>query len=40
VGRWVRLAETVAKWRLLDVMLLAFVAAIFSTLPMRYSVRL
>jgi len=40
VGRWVRLAETVAKWCLLDVMLLAFVAASFSTLPMRYSVRL
>ncbi|MDP6045225.1 MAG: paraquat-inducible protein A [Phycisphaerae bacterium] len=40
VQRWVRLAETVAKWCLLDVMLLAFVAASFSTLPMRYSVRL
>ena len=38
--RWVHLAETVAKWCLLDVMLLAFLAASFSTLPMRYSVRL
>jgi len=40
VRRWVRLAETVAKWCLLDVMLLAFVAASFSTLPMKYAVRL
>ncbi|MDP6546320.1 MAG: paraquat-inducible protein A [Phycisphaerae bacterium] len=40
VRRWVRLTEAVAKWCLLDVMLLAFVAASFSTLPMRYSVRL
>ena len=40
VRRWIRLAETVAKWCLLDVMLLAFLAASFSTLPMQYSVRL
>ena len=40
VRRWVRMAETVAKWCLLDVMLLAFVAASFSTLPMHYAVRL
>ncbi len=40
VRLWVRLAETVAKWCLLDVMILAFLAASFSTLPMQYSVRL
>lgn len=40
VGRWVRLIERVAKWCLLDVMLLALVAASFSKLPMRYAVSL
>ena len=40
VHRWVRITESLAKWCLLDVMILAFVAASFSTLPLHYSVRL
>ncbi|MBT3200133.1 MAG: hypothetical protein HN350_09470 [Phycisphaerales bacterium] len=40
VRRWIGLTESVAKWCLLDVMILAFVAASFSTLPLHYSVRL
>ena len=39
VRRWIRLIELAAKWCLLDVMILAFLAASFSTLPMHYSVR-